>query len=334
MLEFSFIVPVYKVEKYIAECITSILKIQKFNFEILIVDDGSPDRSIEIVKSAFGEDERLRIIRLPENRGVSVARNTGIREARGKYLSWIDPDDYIEPSALEYIYEYFIKNQTADIWCNSAFEYFQDGEQPQPIAVPEYPPANIKHYSGRSFFIHRKFLSHGRTAGMPYYIFKRKFILEHSLFFGEGLIYEDVDYIPRLLYPAATVIDTNISFYYCRIRANSATTHIFSKRLPCIKQIIKIQAALAAKIKPKDEAFARAIDSWTSDLIIIQLLKLTIPIAERKAFRIWSKPYLKSHHPELNIRIYIFLIKYAYPLATLVKKIALKVRGRKQGSEE
>ncbi len=98
MKKVSVIIPVYKVEKYISHTVRSVLEQTYTNFELLIVDDGSPDRSIEICQQF--SDPRIKIIR-QSNRGVSSARNTGIRHAAGEYLAFLDGDDLWTAEKLE-----------------------------------------------------------------------------------------------------------------------------------------------------------------------------------------------------------------------------------------
>jgi glycosyltransferase involved in cell wall biosynthesis len=94
----SVIIPVYKVERYIAATVQSVLAQTYHDFEVIIVDDGSPDRSIQICQEFT--DKRIKIIRQP-NRGVCAARNTGINHAQGEYLAFIDGDDLWLPEKLE-----------------------------------------------------------------------------------------------------------------------------------------------------------------------------------------------------------------------------------------
>jgi glycosyltransferase involved in cell wall biosynthesis len=98
MKKVSIIIPVYKAEKYIADTLQSALKQTYKNFEVLIIDDGSPDRSIEICQQFT--DPRIKIIR-QQNRGLAGARNTGIRHAQGEYLTLLDADDLWLPEKLE-----------------------------------------------------------------------------------------------------------------------------------------------------------------------------------------------------------------------------------------
>ncbi len=94
----SVIIPVYNVEQYIVETIRSVLAQTYSNFEVLVIDDGSPDLSIELCQQQF-DDPRIKIIR-QKNRGLAGARNTGIRHAQGEYLAFLDSDDLWEPKKL------------------------------------------------------------------------------------------------------------------------------------------------------------------------------------------------------------------------------------------
>lgn len=101
--EISVIVPVYKVERYLAQCIDSILAQTFTDFELLLIDDGSPDRSGEICDEYARKDSRVRVFH-QENAGVSMARNKGLDEAVGKYITYVDSDDYIKSSYLKNLY--------------------------------------------------------------------------------------------------------------------------------------------------------------------------------------------------------------------------------------
>ncbi|NES42262.1 glycosyltransferase family A protein, partial [Moorena sp. SIO2C4] len=98
MKKVSVIIPVYKVEKYIAATVESVLAQTYKNFELLLIDDGSPDNSIQICQQI--NDPRIKIIR-QDNQGVSAARNTGIRHAQGEYIAFLDGDDLWVPEKLE-----------------------------------------------------------------------------------------------------------------------------------------------------------------------------------------------------------------------------------------
>lgn len=109
----SIIIPVYKVEQYIEKCIKGILQQSFTNFEVILIDDGSPDDSIQIAKILVADNPRF-IFLEKENGGQGSARNMGIDNARGEYLAFIDSDDYIEPLYLEQMYQKII-DEDADI---------------------------------------------------------------------------------------------------------------------------------------------------------------------------------------------------------------------------
>ena len=119
MKKVSVIIPVYKVEKYIAATVQSVLEQTYQNLELLIVDDGSPDRSIEICQRFI--DPRIKIIR-QENRGVAAARNAGIRHAQGEYLAFLDADDLWSPEKLAKHVEHLAKSPDVGVsFSRSAF---------------------------------------------------------------------------------------------------------------------------------------------------------------------------------------------------------------------
>lgn len=98
--EISIIVPIYNVEKYLPKCIESILSQTFTNFELILVNDGSKDRSGIICDEYASKDNRIKVIH-KENGGVSSARNSGVDLASGKYIGFVDPDDYIKKDMYE-----------------------------------------------------------------------------------------------------------------------------------------------------------------------------------------------------------------------------------------
>ena len=102
----SIIIPVYNVERYLAECLDSVLKQTYDNIEVICVYDISEDCSIDILEEYCCRDERLRIVKNEKRGGLSFARNLGFAQAKGKYTYYLDADDYIVPNAIEKLYNY------------------------------------------------------------------------------------------------------------------------------------------------------------------------------------------------------------------------------------
>jgi len=119
MKKISVIVPVYNTEEYIEKCINSITGQTYKNLEIIVVNDGSTDNSLNILKSLQSKDSRIRIIN-QENKGVSAARNTGLDNATGEYIAFVDSDDYLERNMYEKMLKY-MEESGADLVSARAF---------------------------------------------------------------------------------------------------------------------------------------------------------------------------------------------------------------------
>ena len=113
----SIIVPVYNAEKYLKKSIKSITSQTYKNIEIICIDDGSNDKSLEILHKFAGEDQRIRII-YKKNEGVSLARNTGLESAKGDFVLFVDSDDWIEKNLCETLLFYMEKKELDVVMCS------------------------------------------------------------------------------------------------------------------------------------------------------------------------------------------------------------------------
>ena len=124
MCKISIIVPVYNVEKYIAECIESVLNQNFEDYELILVDDGSKDNSLSICREYAEKDERIRVFS-KENGGVSSARNFGFDKAEGEYITFIDSDDYVSPDYCSILLSYM--NESIGMVVLGLQKVFTDG---------------------------------------------------------------------------------------------------------------------------------------------------------------------------------------------------------------
>jgi len=214
----SIIVPVYKVEKYLARCVESLLA-QTFNeIEIVLVDDGSPDRCGELCDEyAERYPEKVCVIH-KENGGLSDARNAGLKVARGKYVLFVDSDDYILPESCERFLAVAEKTK-ADIVVGNAVAVREDVEQPirRSSALEEN-----KVYSPADFLVTE--LSNGifwRPSWMNLY--RTAFLRENELWFVKNLLHEDEEWTLRAVLAAKRIAYCNIDFYRYIIREGSIT---------------------------------------------------------------------------------------------------------------
>lgn len=131
----SIIVPIYNVEKYLRICLDSILAQTYTDYEVIMVDDGSPDRSCAIAKEYEKKDARFHLLR-QENKGLASARNTGIRASKGEYIYFIDSDDCINPSLLKIAVEIALRENAKIVQINLEMvsEDYRDFNQPVDIS--------------------------------------------------------------------------------------------------------------------------------------------------------------------------------------------------------
>lgn len=208
----SVIIPVYKVEDYLDRCIQSVADQTYKNLEILVVDDGSPDRCPEICDAWAEKDPRIQVIH-KENGGLSSARNAGIRKAAGEYILFVDSDDCIVPDACERLMAYA---QGVDLVVAEATIY-EDG-RPQHRVHTNLVENHI--YTGPECAVQEIRVNQWFAAAC-YNMYKRSFLLENDLFFAEGILHEDIEYLPRLFLAAKTVKYMDFEFYEYMIRGTS-----------------------------------------------------------------------------------------------------------------
>lgn len=204
----SVIVPVYKVEKYIRECIDSILAQTFHEIEIILVDDGSPDKSGRICDEFAQMDERVQVIH-QNNRGLSCARNAGIEKAKGKYLCFVDSDDSVAPNYCEKLYH--ILDGTVYDFAVCAVLRYEDGTA---IAVNS-ERETIVVYENSEFLGAQ--LNRQQEFGVWNKLYRRE--LFDKLRFMAGKIHEDVIFSADLAMNCKNgVIATSNQLYYYRQR--------------------------------------------------------------------------------------------------------------------
>ena len=231
MPEISVIVPVYNVEKYLEPCLNSILMQDFQDFEVLLVEDGSTDGSLAICQRLEAEEEKIKLLRHPQNRGLSAARNTGMEAASGKYICFVDSDDLLLSNALSLLHE-AAEESGADVAYAGQYytPVFAEGS---PAKVVELIPCVAEDYpQERCFFpeelakrleiwLNRRVLD---TAWNKLY--RRDFIEVNSLRFDEGILaMEDVWFSFRVLCLARSIVMLPDMFYLYRQNPDSIMHH-------------------------------------------------------------------------------------------------------------
>ena len=214
MVLFSIVVPIYNVEPYIHKCVESLIHQSYSDIEIILVDDGSPDNCSTICDEYAKIDERIRVIHKP-NGGLSDARNAGLAEASGEYVLFVDSDDYIERDTCERFAERITDG--VDILIGDAV--VEGGK----CNLMHIEPSETLVYNGVEY-LKRAMQECRAPMAVWLNVYRREFLLEHSLFFKKGILHEDEQFTPRVLMAAHSVVVTGIMFYHYVIRDNSIMT--------------------------------------------------------------------------------------------------------------
>ena len=216
--ELTVIVPVYNVENYLDECIQSILKQTFRNFELILVDDGSTDKSGIICDKYAEEDNRIRVIH-QKNKGLSAARNRGITAARGKYIQFVDSDDYLCPNVMGGLIHQ-MESQSLDIL---RFNY-QNVDSYGEIFEPNKYSKPFDDYSevicNGLLFLNERL---GFACYACQFICLASLLKQEGNLFKEGILYEDVDWTPRILLQANRIASCRTMVYNYLYRQNSIT---------------------------------------------------------------------------------------------------------------
>lgn len=244
----SVIIPIYNVEDYIHECINSVLDQTYQNIEVILIDDGSPDRCPEICDEYVEKDKRVRVIH-KTNGGLSDARNCGIKNAMGEYLTFVDSDDVISSDMIQYLYRLCIKYDVLMAQCNHVtenpiFDAIIDGQERGTIIRKERCMNELLGKYGISFCVSWGKLFH-RT------------VLD-TIKFPVGKPHEDV-YTTHLYFEAAEKIAfTTKRLYYYRQRESSLKAQ--EKKRPGLEELrANIERGHFFKIRGYETAYKNQI---------------------------------------------------------------------------
>lgn len=213
----SVTVPVYKAEAYLRKCIDSLLAQTLTDFELILVDDGSPDNSPMICDQYMYKDTRVRVIH-QGNSGVSAARNSGIRHAQGDYLVFVDSDDYVDASYLEMLYKGF--DSDADIAICGYYTVWTN--RPSSVHIDPTRPAE---YAGDLSGVFKNMIEHDLLYSPFNKMYKTKVLKNNHIFFDETMtLGEDLCFNIAYLHYCETCYLCNVPLYYY-VKSNSTLSN-------------------------------------------------------------------------------------------------------------
>lgn len=214
----SIVVPIYNVEKELDRCLQSLLRQTYKNIEIILVDDGSPDRCPLLCDEYAQKDSRVRVIH-KKNGGLSDARNVGLQATTGEYVLYIDSDDYIDLDSCERFLK-ATEQQKVDIVVGSAIMEKSDGSCEKMLHTAT--PSGIIYNA--SEFIEKSIRAYQWYAPACFNMYRRDFLLQNELFFKVGIYFEDMQMLPRVFLAAQKIACIDGVFYHYVVRENSIMT--------------------------------------------------------------------------------------------------------------
>ena len=322
----SIIVPVYNVEKYLKKCLNSIINQTYTNLEIIVVNDGSLDNSDLIIKEFKELDNRIIYIK-KENGGLSSARNAGLDIATGKYVLFVDSDDWLDLNAIEKLHNRIIDDCSDIVVYNLRYIYEDNYIKPRTPFIKDNMIVDSKNaiaelLKGRKF----KFHAQSKFAKLSIYN-------DYKIRFSEGKIYEDV-YTTYKIFLHANRISfyAEYLYYYLQNRSGSILNTKFNeKRLDifgAMESVMKNSAVACMNLKNEIQTF------YITNLISLFNYLCPLYITDKSAFKDYlkninckiNKKYLKGYmfNPYLKIseKIRIFMIrKFIYVYVYIMVKI-------------
>lgn len=297
MLDLSIIIPVYQVERYIRPCVESIFRqgLDESRFEVIIVNDCTKDRSMEMIADIIQQHTNITVINHPENLSLSVARNTGIDAAKGKYLFMPDSDDLLIENSLPPVLE-------------KALELEVD------LAVAGFFPVNDKNIDSFKVTERQKFTFKEKIGEQLFLedlnayqcyvwrtLYRRDFILENQIRFIPGINYQDVPFTHECHLKTKRSIVTPWPIYIYRVDRPGAATTVFS-----VKKSRSYSIAIGStwNLSKMPSLSAEARYKVEDDVYhsFCTMMFHTVYAIEKTSERIQILQILKKEAPDLNFR--------------------------------
>ena len=311
MIKYSFIVPVYNTEKYLKKCLDSLVNQTYKDFEIIVVNDGSTDKSSSII-SKYQKKYKNIIVIDKENEGLSMARNRGVQKSSGKYIIFVDSDDYVSNKLLEEVDK---KIDDSDIL---RFQIATEDEEY--TKINEYHEEGFESMCGYDAF---KYLSSYHFVEPAWcYVIRKNYYIENKFSFKKGVYHEDFGLIPYVIYKARKVKSIDyIGYHYVQrngsIMNNNDYKKTVKKAFDMLEQY-KTMRLFAKNINRKnnlDDYFL----SYISNSVIVKARELKkdekkVYINELKKLNVFDgalvntrirrfKKYLMKHNLNLYLKV-------------------------------
>ena len=324
----SVIVPVYNVEKYLVRCIESILAQTYKDFELLLVDDGSPDQCGVICDEYAEKYSNIKVIH-QTNQGLSAARNNAVPKSVGQYITFIDSDDYVTSDYLEYLM-YLIQEYHSDIAAGGLFYQY---ESRSPIIV------NSKPYSV-FYSVDEALMKMNYGLGFSVFawgkLYKRELIENHP--YPVGKLYEDLFTTYKIVCDSNGVAFGNRKIYYWVQRTDSIMHSSFNRRQFDGIKAAKQQLIYLSKTHPK--AIPAAKYRYTAKAVELAALNFTSG-SDKKVFDIlkrnmihYYRDVLKDPNAKKSMKLRIIAMRMGFYPAKFIFAIHDRIKMKRLKGEE
>lgn len=306
----SIIVPVYQVVQYLPVCMESILQQTGFSFEVILVDDASTDGCAGMAQDYAASDSRVRYVRHACNKGLSAARNTGLSLATGKFVTFVDSDDYLGPDTLTVAIQTLLQHPEADVLEYPVQVYSGSPRHYTYIPSQEERVESFRDWVERGGYVH----SYAWNK-----IYRRT--LWDGISFPEGLYFEDLYTIPGVLQRARAICAVSYGCYYYCVRSTSITgQNSLSKQHDLFYAAWKMyrQFEQAAVVAPAgmDRVYLYVADRQIDYLSMGGALVMP---SRRSVGRLLFAPGYSAFQ-RFKILFYFLIGRHAFPLFVFLKK--------------
>lgn len=320
----SIVIPIYNVKNYLDECIDSVIKQYSKEMEIILVNDGSTDGSNVICDNYKQKYVNLNVIH-KENGGLSDARNTGIKTAQGKYILFIDGDDFIENGSIEKLIEDCKNQKEPDVLFLKAYKLFPDGTREQldeSLSMEKIIGKNRNNVLKYIASLH-KFPGSACTK-----MVRRSLLIENELYFEYGKKSEDIDWTKKLLFAAETFGVSSINYYYYRqARLGSITNSVDYSNFRNLSDVIDSWKTESVVLENEEKNILLSFAAYEYKVLLAIYIRLNRK--EKNIARKWleSNKWLLKHKNDKHIFILRYFISlFGFELTTKLLKIYISNR--------
>ena len=285
----SIIIPIYNVEKYLDECLTSVMNQTYKNFEVILVNDGTKDNSIEIVNKFISKHNNIKLVN-KENGGLGSARNVGINHARGKYLIFIDSDDYIEATYIEKLYTEIEKSKSDIVICGIN-KYYENSKNIEPVNLEVENNKSYSSLEAIKLLFTNKIFCHAWNR-----IYRKELFINNNILFPEGKLYEDILPAVKLISKSKKISFIKENLYYYRIREGAITS---SKNIKAIEDynyaIDKVNKYISTSVYEESLKSEKVNFNISYTLSSLDMLSIYTDYNKRKFYREYNIRYNKNY---------------------------------------